>query len=213
MKVGILGGTGSAGRGLARRLAGAGHEVQLGSRDPEKAQATAEKLGGGSIGGGSNSEAASFGEVVVLAVPWDSVHATLAATEEELAGRILLSMANALVMIDGEPEPVVPPSGSLALGAQTQLPRSHVVAALHHVPARELEKADTELDFDVLTCGDHRPSLDTVVALINSIRGLRAIDAGGLVNASAIEALTPVLIGLNLRHRARTGIKINGLPV
>lgn len=211
MRVGILGGTGEAGRGVGLRLAMAGHDVRLGSRSAERARATAEKLGDEGLSGGTNGEAASFGDVVVVAVPWESAHATVEEVADELAGRIVLSMVNAVVFIDGQPEPIVPPSGSLALGLQARATRSRVVAGLHHVPAKLLARRDAPLDLDVLTCGDDRGALDAVLGLVESVDGLRAVDAGGLVNAAALEALTPVLIGLNLRYRARTGLKIQGI--
>ncbi|MDG2308563.1 MAG: NADPH-dependent F420 reductase [Candidatus Binatia bacterium] len=211
MRVGILGGTGEAGRGVGLRLAMAGHEVRLGSRSTERAVEAVAELTHDNLSGGDNRDAASFGDVVVVAVPWESAHGTAAEVENELASRIVLSMVNAVVFIDGEPEPIVPPSGSVALGLQAQLTRSHVVAALHHVPAKLLARRRTALDFDVLTCGDNRAALDQVMGLLDSIDGLRAIDAGPLVNAAALETLTPVLIGLNLRYRSRTGLKIRGI--
>jgi len=211
MRVGILGGTGEAGRGVALRLAIAGHEVCIGSRAAERAQRACTRLDHPALSGGDNDSAASFGDVVVVAVPWESAHRIVAEVGDALADRVVVSMVNAVVFIDGQPEPVVPPSGSLALGMQAQLHRSHVVAALHHVPARSLGERDTVLDFDVLTCGDHRPALDLVMGLVDSIDGLRAIDAGGLVNAAALEALTPLLISLNRRYRTRTGVKIGGI--
>lgn len=211
MKVGVLGGTGEAGRGVGLRLALAGHEVRLGSRSPERAAEAVAKLDHPRLTPGSNPDAAAFGEVVVVSVPWESAHATVAEVVEELAGKTVLSMVNAVVFIDGQPEPIVPPSGSLALGMQAQATRSHVVAALHHVPGKLLGKPDVPLDFDVLTCGDNEKALGTVMGLIDSIEGLRAVNAGGLVNAAALETLTPLLIGLNIRYKARTGIKVQGL--
>ena len=147
----------------------------------------------------------------MVAVPWECAHGTIASVQEDLAGRVILSMVNAVAFIGGRPEPIMPPSGSLALGIQVQLPKSHVVAALHHVPARTLGDRDAVLNFDVLTCGDNRAALDLVMGLVDSIKGLRAIDAGGLENAAALEMLTPLLIGLNRRYRVRSGIEICGI--
>lgn len=211
MRVGILGGTGEAGRGVGLRLALAGHDVRLGSRSAERAAEVAAKLGHAGLSGTSNPNAAAFGEVVVVAVPWESAHATVAEVEKELEDRVVLSMVNAVVFIDGQPEPIVPPSGSLALGIQAQAKKSRVIAALHHVPGKLLGKRDAALDFDVLTCGDDTEALAIVMDLVNSIDGLRAINAGGLVNAAALETLTPLLIGLNLRYKTRTGIKVRGI--
>ncbi|HAC80064.1 MAG: NADPH-dependent F420 reductase [Candidatus Binatia bacterium] len=211
MKIGILGGTGDAGQGIGLRLGMAGHEVCLGSRDPARAAEVATSLGQSGIQGGSNADASGFGPVVVVALPWESAHGVVAANEEALAGRIVVSMINALAFVDGQPEPIIPPSGSLALGLQAQLHRSSVVAAFHHLPARLLMKRSATLDLDVLVCADDAAALAEVRVLTDSITGLRAVHAGGLVNASAIEALTPVLIGINMRERKRTGLRIQGL--
>ncbi|MBX7158796.1 MAG: NADPH-dependent F420 reductase [Acidimicrobiia bacterium] len=211
MHVGILGGTGPAGRGVGVRLALAGHDVLLGSRSPERAVGIADELGMSNIKGGGNFDAASFGDVVVLAVPWEAAMPTAVEVENAARGKVLLSMANAVAFIGGKPEPVVPSSGSIALGIQARLPTVRVVAAMHHVPARSLVETDVALDFDVLCCGDDRGALDRVMSLVDSIPGLRSVDAGGLHNASAIEALTPLLIGLNKRYRARTGVRIVGI--
>lgn len=211
MHVGILGGTGPAGSGVGVRLALAGHEVLLGSRSPERAMAVAGELGLPNVKGGGNVDAASFGDVVVLAVPWEAAMPTAVEVESAARGKVLLSMANAVAFIGGKPEPVVPSSGSIALGIQARLPTVRVVAAMHHVPARSLRETDVALDFDVLCCGDDPGALDRVMTLVGSIPGLRAIDAGGLHNASAIEALTPLLIALNKRYHTRTGVRIVGI--
>ena len=211
MKIGILGGTGDAGRGIGLRLAMAGHEVCLGSRDARRAAEVAATLSEGGIHGASNDEAAIFGPVAILAVPWESAHSVAASVEEALDGRILVSMVNAVSFVEGHPEPIIPPSGSLAMGLQAQLHGSRVVAAFHHLPARLLSKRDESLDMDVLLCGDDEAAKAEIAAITHSIEGLRAVDAGVLANAAAIEALTPVLIGINMRERRRTGIRIQGL--
>ncbi|MCE7883303.1 MAG: NADPH-dependent F420 reductase [Actinobacteria bacterium ATB1] len=211
MRVGILGGTGPAGRGVGIRAALAGHEVMLGSRNEAKAAEAARGLGHERIKGSDNHEAAAFGDVVVLSVPWEAAMQTAVEVEREARGKVLMSMANAVAFIDGKPEPVVPSSGSIALGIQARLPTVRVAASMHHVPARSLYETDVKLDFDVLTCSDDKGALDRVTELVRSIDGLRPIDAGGLHNASAIEALTPLLIALNSRYKARTGIRIIGI--
>lgn len=211
MRIGILGGTGPAGRGVGIRLALAGHEVMLGSRHAERAEEVAAEVNLANVSGGGNQAAAQFGDVVVLSVPWEAAMPTAVEVEPQLRGKVLLSMANAVVFIDRKPEPIVPSSGSLALGIQARLPNVRVVAALHHVPARSLIETDVKLDFDVLCVSDDRGALDRVMELVNSIDGLRAVDAGGLLNASALEALTPLLIALNSRYKTRTGVQIVGI--
>jgi NADPH-dependent F420 reductase len=211
MRVGILGGTGPAGRGVGIRAAIAGHEVMLGSRKAEKAAEVADDLGHERIKGGNNGGAAAFGDVVVLSVPWEAAMQTAVEVEKESRGKVLMSMANAVAFIDGKPESVVPSSGSIALGIQARLPTLRVAASMHHVPARSLYETDVKLDFDVLTCSDDAGALGRVMELVGSMDGLRPIDAGGLHNASAIEALTPLLIGLNSRYKTRTGLRIVGI--
>lgn len=211
MRVGILGGTGPAGRGFALRLAAAGHEVMLGSRTAERAQEVAAKLDNEHIHGGDNKQSAQFGDVVVLAVPWEAAMPTAVEVAEQARGKVLLSMANAVVFIDGHAEPILPSSGSIALGVAARLPGVRVVAGMHHVPARSMLEVDSPLDFDVLCCSDDSGALARVMELVETIPGLRPVDCGGLQNASAIEALTPLLIALNSRYKVRSGVKIAGL--
>ncbi len=211
MRVGIVGGTGDAGRGIALRLAAAGNEVCIGSRSSGRGAEVCAKMNHPHVSAADNLGATSFGDVVILAVPWNCAGETVASLGETLVGRVVVSMASAVNFANGDAEAIVSPSGSLALGIQVQIPKSHVVASLHHLPARVMRDGNAALDFDVLTCGDDGGAVDTVMRLINSIEGLRAINAGRLVNAAALEALTPVLIGLNRRYRARTGIKISGI--
>jgi len=211
MHVGVLGGTGPAGRGIGHRLALSGHEILLGSRRPERAQEAADEISLPNVKGGGNADAAAFGDVVILSVPWEAAMSTAVEVEPHLRGKVLLSMANAVAFIDGKPEPVLPSSGSIALGIQARLPTLRVVAGLHHVPAKSLQETHVELDFDVLCASDDRGALDRVMGLVDSVPGLRAIDAGGLHNASAIEALTPLLISINRRYRTRSGIKVAGV--
>ncbi len=211
MRVGILGGTGPAGRGVGARFAMAGHEVMLGSRNAERASAAAAKIGDDKVFGGDNKDAASFGDVVVLSVPWEAALPSAVEVEPVMRGKVLLSMANAVAFIAKEPESIVPSSGSLALGIQVRLPTVRVVAALHHVPARSMIETDKLLDFDVLVATDEPGARDRVMELIRSVEGLRPIDAGALHNASAIEAMTPLLIGLNTRYKTRTGLRIVGI--
>lgn len=211
MRIGILGGTGPAGAGVGIRAAMAGHEVMVGSRSPERAEEVALRLDHENITSGDNHAAACFGDVVVLSVPWAAALHTAVDVEGSIRGKVLLSMANAVAFIDGKPESIVPSSGSIALGIQARLPMIRVAAALHHVPARTLCDVSSTLDFDVFACSDDEGALDRVMELISSIEGLRPINAGALQNASAIEALTPLLIGLNIRYKTLTGIRVMGI--
>jgi NADPH-dependent F420 reductase len=210
VRIGIVGGTGEAGRGIALRWAMAGHEVRIGSRNRERAEEAAATLGQ-TVAAGENREAAAFGEIVALAVPWEAATSTADELEETLAGRVVISMGSAVLFSGGWPQPLLPASGSIALGIQARLQRSDVVAALHHVPARTLLDANAPLDFDVLTCGGEPSAVARVMDLVRSIPGLRPIDAGPLENSVVLETLTPLLLGLNRRYRTRTGVRIQGM--
>jgi NADPH-dependent F420 reductase len=216
MSIGILGGTGPAGRALALRLASVGMEVRLGSRDPERAAATVaglrERWPGRDLrlAGAANEEACGC-DLVVLATPWDGAAPTAAALRDRLAGRIVISMANALSKVGDELQALVPPRGSVSVAVQQAAPEALVAGAFHHVPARGLAAIDEPLDADVLVCSDHEPATAATIELVDAVPGLRGVDAGSLSAAAAIESFTAVLIGINLRHRAEASIRLTGL--
>jgi NADPH-dependent F420 reductase len=211
--VGILGGTGPAGQGVAVRLAGAGYDVVLGSRDAERAALVAAGLGSrgtGSVSGASNDEAAGCA-VVVVATPWDSAVATVSALKEALAGKVVVSMVNALVREGRELVPMYPPRGAMAAQIAFALPTSTVVGAFHHLPASEMVNLDSDLDADVVIFSDHAAALESVAEMVNAMPGLRAVVAGSMSLASAIEAFTAVCISINIRHKAHSYVKLAGL--
>ena len=216
MHVGILGGTGPAGRGVAVRLADAGIRVTVGSRDAERAAHIVAELEdkvpevAAMIEGADNAGAAAA-ELVVVATPWDSVVPTVRALREPLAGKVVISMANALIREGKEMLPLVPPRGSVAAAVQAALPDSLVAAAFHHLPASEKENLDSGLEADVLVCSDHPAATTATVGLVEQIRGLRPLDAGSLNQAAAIEAFTAVCITLNIRHKARSTLRLSGI--
>lgn len=215
--IGILGGTGPAGRAFASRLASVGFEVIIGSRSADRAAEACEKLATKwpdqslSITPADNAGAASA-DLVVIATPWDSAASTATECADQLAGKIVISMANAITMIEGELQPVVPARGSIAAGVQFAVPESMVVAAMHHVPARELGDLDSPVECDVLVCSDHSEATKVVMEVLDRIPGLRAVDSGHLAASTAIEALTAVLLGINARYKTRSTIQLNGLP-
>ena len=215
MKIGILGATGPAGRGLALRLAVAGHDVVIGSRSAERAEEVLAELLAQwpdrslSITAGDN-EAAAKADLVVIATPWDAAWTTAKAVGEHLDGKVVLSMANALVRVGHEFQPLVPPRGSVAASVQAAVPACRVVAALHHVPAKELGDLDHHVESDVLVCSDHKDAKRTCMDLIAQIPDMRVLDAGDLTQAAPIEAFTAVLLELNLRYKTRVAIKFTG---
>ena len=131
--------------------------------------------------------------------------------EDLLKGKVLVSMANALVKVGPEFQPLVPPRGSVAAHVQAAMPESRVVAAFHHLPAKELGHLGEPIDSDVLICGDDPKAIETVSEIVGKIPGCRPLDAGELSNATAIEAFTAVLLQLNVRYRTRVAPKLTGI--
>lgn len=216
MRIGILGGTGPAGSALGARLASVGYEVVIGSRSKYRAMEArdgllakwpdlADKLSYGDNAGASDCD------MVVIATPWDSAATTAQENDEALVGKIVVSMANALVRVGHEFQPLVPPRGSVAAHVQAAVPRTRVVAAFHHLPAKELGHLGEPIDSDVLICGDDVNAVRAVSEIVSRIPGCRPLDAGELSNATAIEAFTAVLLQLNVRYKTRVAPKLNGI--
>lgn len=194
MKIGLVGGTGKEGRGLAARWIPAGHEVVIGSRDPAR----------------GDNRAAARCDVVVLCVPYPAHAATLAELAGELAGKIVVDPVVPLV-----PPAVtvvtLPAGGAAALEAQRLVPDARVVAALHHVSSVHLSETGRSLHGDVLVCADDAEARDVVLGLIGDL-GMRGLDAGPLANAVALEAMTPVLLYMNRKYKRQgLGLAIAGL--
>ncbi len=217
MKIGVLGATGPAGQAVAVQFAGIGVEVVVGSRALERAEETVtalkEKWAGRDLPlvAGENGDAAAT-DLVVVATPWDGVLSTIAPLADALAGKIVISMANALTRWGTEMVPLLPPSGSVTVAVARALPRSRVVGAFHHLPAGPWSDLDHQLDSDVLICSDDRDAQREVVALVDRLPGLRGVEAGGLGSALAIEALTPALLEINRRYKTHAAVRITGLP-
>jgi NADPH-dependent F420 reductase len=215
--VGIIGGTGPAGRGLGLRLAAAGMSVGVGSRDPARAAGIVDEMTAlwssrleGELRGVGNDEAAKA-KFVVLATPWEGAVQTVSELAGPLEGKVLVSMANALVREGREMLPLFHPRGSVAAAVQAALPRTKVAAAFHHLPAREMGDLDSGLIADVLVCADDPEATAETMSLVERIAGLRPLDAGSLGQAAAIEAFTSVCVTLNIRHRAHSTLKLAGI--
>lgn len=214
MRVAILGGTGAMGRGLAARLALAGVEVVLGSRDAERgaaaAAALAEELGPAAAPiSGTDNEQAGAEPIVVLSVPFDGLEANLDAIAVTAAEAIIVSMVNPLAFDRQGPYPLTVPEGSVAEHVAARFPDARVVSALNTVAAPILGDLATPLDEDVLVAGDDADAVDTVVDLVDRIEGARALVVGALRLSAVLESLTPVLIGVNKRYRTHAGIRLS----
>lgn len=214
--IAVLGGTGQEGGGLGLRWAKAGHRVILGSRNAEKAVAAAGEmnraLDQGNVTGASNKDAAVAADIIVLTVPYSAQRSTVEDVREALIGKILVDATVPLV-----PPKVarvqLPPEGSAIAAIQKFLGAEvRVVSAFQNVSAHHLKDLSREVVCDVLICSDDIAARETVVGLAADI-GLRGIHAGPIVNSTAAEALTSVLIAINMRYKVPgAGIRITGLP-
>ena len=215
-KIAVIGGTGPQGRGLAYRLAMAGHTVTIGSRDAaraaEKAEEIAAKIGGpATIGGAENSVAAATSEVVLLAVPWDGHAALVASLAPDLGGKTVISCVNPLGFDRNGPYGLTLQE-SAAEEAQRIVPDAAVVGSFHHVAALSLWKNEGPLSHeDILVCGDDPQAKDLVMDLAAAVTGKRGIDAGALRLARQLEPLTAVLININKNYKTRSGVAITGV--
>lgn len=208
ISIGILGGTGDQGKGLARRFAMAGHAVLIGSRSAERAAEAAAGLGLPARGA-DNATVAAEADVVIVAIPWEGHKSTLESLRAELAGKIVIDCVNPMGFDKQGAYALAVEEGSAAQQAAAVLPDSRVVAAFHHVSAvLLLDPEVTEVDLDVLVLGDDREATDTVQALAGQIPGIRGVYAGRLRNAHQVEALTANLISINRRYKAHAGLRV-----
>jgi NADPH-dependent F420 reductase len=206
--IGVLGGTGEQGRGLAVRLAAAGLRVVIGSRSAERAAAAATEIGRG-VTGADNAGCATASDVLVVAVPYDGHRDLLVALAEVLDGKVVIDCVNPLGFDKQGAFALAVEEGSAAQQAAAVLSQSRVVGAFHHVSAVLLldESIDT-LDTDVLVVGDDRGATDIAQALASRIPGMRGIYAGRLRNAGQVEAMTANLISMNRRYKAHAGLRV-----
>ena len=213
LAVGILGGTGDQGRGLARRLAMAGNRVIIGSRDAGRAAAAAASVGSPpQVTGAANEEAARAADLVIAAVPWEGHADLLARLAGVREGKIVVDCVNPIAF-DARGAYAIPvPEGSAAQQAAEVLTGSRVVGAFHHVSAvLLLDPEVAELDLDILVLGDDRQATDLVQALAERIPGVRGVYAGRLRNCGQVEALTANLVAVNRRYKAHAGLRVTDI--
>jgi 8-hydroxy-5-deazaflavin:NADPH oxidoreductase len=218
--IGIFGGTGDQGRGLAARFAAAGNPVIIGSRSEERAVAAAASctVAAASLGasvpllGMTNAEAAQEADAVIIAVPWEGHAGLLAPLATPLAGKIVIDCVNPLGFDQRGAYPLPVAEGSAAEQAAALLPRSIVVGAFHHISSvLLLDPEVTSLDQDVLVLGDDRPATDLVQALAAQIPGVRGVYGGRLRNCGQVEAFTANLVPINRRYKAHAGLRITDI--
>ena len=218
--VGVLGGTGAQGRGLAMRWAQAGLEVVLGSRDAGRAEAAAAEIveavaaagvEGARVRGADNASCAAQATVVLAAVPWDGHGEFLAGLAAELEGKVVIDCVNPIGFGKQGPFPLDVAEGSAAEQAQSVLPGSRVVGAFHNVSAVVLaDLSQPEVDTDVLVMGEVREDTALVQALADVVPGVRGLFGGRLRNCGQVEMLTANLIAVNRRYKTHAGIRITG---
>ncbi|MFF8604974.1 NADPH-dependent F420 reductase [Streptomyces sp. NPDC015346] len=206
--VGVLGGTGDQGRGLAYRLAKAGQKVIIGSRAADRARAAADELGLG-VEGADNAECARRSDIVIVAVPWEGHAKTLETLRAELAGKLVVDCVNPLGFDKKGAYALKPEEGSAAEQAAALLPDSRVTAAFHHLSAVLLQDPSVdEIDTDVMVLGEERADVEIVQALAGRIPGMRGVFAGRLRGAHQVEALVANLIAVNRRYKAHAGLRV-----
>jgi len=218
--VSIIGASGALGFGLAVRLARAGGEVVIGSRDigraEEAVERARERVPGGVFDGVGNAEAAAASEIVILTVPFRNQSETLSNLRDVLRpGQLLIDTTVPLAAAIGAKatRTLGVWQGSAAQQAQEMVPEGvSVVSALHTISAKSLRDLDNRLDEDVLLAGDRLADKVRAATLIHAIEGLRCVDCGGLEMARLTEGLTALMISINVRYRAHAGVRITGLP-
>ena len=216
----FLGGTGPEGRGLALRLALAGENVVIGSRDAQRAAAAAEELASlvqgsndcGSINGYDNVFAAQHADTAFLTVPYGAQRPMLEQLAEALAGKVVVNVIAPMRFERGKGAIAVPvEDGSASEEAQSLLPNSAVVAAFQNVSAEELQEPARDMEGDVVICADNRDAKAQIMSLTEKIPNLRPVDGGGLGNAKYVEQITPLLVNINRIYKVHSGIRIVGV--
>ena len=210
-RVAFVGGTGPLGRGLGLRLALAGHDVVLGSRSADKAQEAADSCDA-PMAGADNATACDGADVVFITVPFEGQAAALPSLADVVADRIVVSTVVPMGFDQRGPHPLTVEEGSAAEQCAALLPRSRVVAGFQWVPAPKLLKPDVVVEMDVPLLCDDEAAAAPVAALCADIKSLNGFYAGPLRLSSTVEGLTPLLISVNKRYKAHTGVRFAGLP-
>jgi NADPH-dependent F420 reductase len=212
--IGLIGGTGPEGRGLAARWARAGLDVVIGSRAAERGDAAGREvseLSGGRVTGGTNADAARAGEVVVVTLQYEGLRETLSALRDEIANKIVVSTVVPLRFSRARIAMVEIEAGSAAVEAQQTLPDARVVGALHNISSSHLLHLDEAVAGDVIVCGDDRDAILEVIALAELIKDLRGVEGGPLANSRYVEGLTALILNINRIHKTEAAVKLVGL--
>lgn len=214
--LGIVGGTGPQGRGLAARWARAGHVVHLGSRTQEKAQAAVDDVlgrtgDGVDVHAGTNAEVVEAAELVVVALPFEAQAPALPALAPACAGKVVCNVVNPMVFDELGPRAVRVEAGSAAEECQQLLPDARVVSAFHDVSSRRLLSVDEPIDTHVLICGDDQEACHRVAHLANRIEGMWGVFCGPLRMSEYVENITPLILTINKLYRIQAGLLLDGI--
>jgi NADPH-dependent F420 reductase len=211
--IGMIGGTGPEGKGLAARFARAGMEVVIGSRSAERGEEAADEVraqAGGSVRGATNPEAA-LAEIVVVTLPYAGQAETLAGLRDAIGNRIVVSTVVPMQFAAGKVTMLDLEDGSAAQEAQRILPRARVVGAFQNLAARKLFDVEHELDGDVIVCSDDKEALREVIWLAEQIPGLRGVNGGPLACSRYVEGITTLLVHINRNYKTESHVKIIGV--
>lgn len=217
MKIALLGGTGDIAEGLVLRWSKAGHEIFIGSRSEEKAlgitneyKEKLDSLGIGSkISGMANADAAKAAEVVIISIPPEYAAATINQIKDSFTDQIVVTPVVSMERKEDKSFVYNPPAqGSSAHEILEALPATaRLVSAYHNLPAKELSKIEEDLDYDVVICGDDEEAKEIVKQLTEDMPTMRVLDAGPLNVSAMIEALTPLIVNLNVRYKHHFSVK------
>ena len=222
--IAIIGGTGDQGKGLALRWARAGFEIIIGSRDRERAKAAsaetramlnASGANNFDLDGATNADAAAAAQIIVLTIPFAAHIPTLKEIREKInTGSLIVDVTVPLEpAVGGKPTRVLGVwAGSAAEQCRELAPEGvQVVSAFQNVGAEALARLDREVECDVIVCGDDKEAKQRLRPLVAAIPGCRYVDGGPLANSRTVEAITALLIGLNIRYKTHTGLRITGV--
>jgi NADPH-dependent F420 reductase len=215
--IAILGGTGEEGLGLAVRFAAAGESVFIGSRSLERASAAVarvrEIVPEGQVEGAANADVAAVAETVFVSLPFGGVAETIADLRDVLAHKLVVSIVVPMSFGPGGARSVDVPEGSAAEQIKAILgPESRVVSGFQNLSAHELMTLQHSLDSDVIICGGSQEDRSTVIGLAGLLAGCRGIDGGPLRNSRYVEDITVLLVGINRRYKAQSGIRLVNIP-
>jgi NADPH-dependent F420 reductase len=212
--IGLVGGTGPLGKGLALRMARDGRRVLIGSRTIERGQQIAdwvlERAPQGEVQGATNLDAAIKAEVVALTIPYDGIEETLPPLADALAGKVVMCCINQIGFDRQGPFELQDGKPSSAQQCQALLPGARVVGAFHHVAAGALAGSES-VDVDVLLSSDDDDAMEVVAGLVRLVPGMRPVAVGALRLAGPSEHFTAVLVAINHRHKVKAGVRLVGL--